>query len=471
MNIFSLKARITVLICILLVIVISTISVFSFVEFREAQFKSLDQTLLSIINGIAATILDNFEDEKQLKSEIDAITSLQKGERVAYRIWAEGSSEPRFASDTPESVFGQLLLKTPNISTNKQKLEKVRTYEISEGSKRFRVAWSKQAVNNEVINIVIAKSSRFANREIAEYVRFITIFSICIVLASSIAIWSLVSWGTKPIYDISSQINNITVQNIGTFSIQAKAIPLEIVPFIDAIKNMLGRLESAIAKQKRFTADASHELRTPLAIAKSTLQSVRMRTRNQHEYEAAIDDTLEEIARLERLIDQLITLARYDEISVLQNRSLIDLGTLLEETAACTKKQHPAWNSIFILENSPSCKVMGDPAELKRLFCCIFDNAVKYSAPGTNINVSIKPRCQTQIAVSIYSQGNPIPSEKLPLIFDRFYRGNDARTSSVPGTGLGLSIALEIAHRHGGKIEIASNQSGTEVTVILPVRN
>lgn len=233
-----------------------------------------------------------------------------------------------------------------------------------------------------------------------------------------------------------------------------------------AFNGMLDRLQRSFQEMQQFTADAAHELRTPLAVLRSEADVALQTSRSPEEYRNVLEDQLDEIERMTRLVDQLLFLCREDA-GVSTAGAPIAVGPFI--TALVDDLQPLAHDRELSLrcEALPACRVPVDADRLRRLFCNLLDNAIKYTPPGGKVTVSGSCRVEgVEIAVS--DTGIGVSAEQAPLLFQRFYRAASSR-GSTNGSGLGLAICDAVARRHGGRITIASNpDSGTRVVVTLP---
>lgn len=219
-------------------------------------------------------------------------------------------------------------------------------------------------------------------------------------------------------------------------------------------------------EQKRFVSDASHELRTPLTALKTSIE-VNMKDK---EFQApAVQDLLKrnlfQIDKLQALTDNLLVLARYQTVSKipLHNVSLDEvIRNVVDKLQSLADK-----NSIQIKLSTFDIEIQGDKDRLSELFTILLDNAIKYSPDNETITITSfsDPKRAT---ISIQDNGVGIAKKDLPLIFDRFYRAETARTKE--GYGLGLSIAKSIVEMHKGNIFVESEKNkGTKFTIQLPL--
>lgn len=246
-------------------------------------------------------------------------------------------------------------------------------------------------------------------------------------------------------------------------------VPVELQPFKSAFDGMLVRLNKAVQQQVRLTADITHELRTPVAIIKSTLQTLRMKPRTAAECEEGIDDALRDVARMELLVTQLLTLAKLDSVDEVANPMEVRLDLLLQSTAETFSALAGRQGTNIVCTNGAAASVRGDENELRQLFSNLLDNALRYGPPGGVVRISLEEGPGPWATACVHDEGGAIPPEHLPRLFDRFYRVDASRAQSCGGTGLGLAIAHQIVQRHHGEITITSDKrTGTLVTVRLP---
>lgn len=227
---------------------------------------------------------------------------------------------------------------------------------------------------------------------------------------------------------------------------------------------MLGRLDDAFRRERRFVADASHELRTPLAAMQAILSVMRAERRTVEEYEQTLDDLAAETDRLRTLVENLLFLARSDQQRA-PIREPVDLSALLDSVTEALRPLVEGKGLALTCAISPDLTILGDEDALIRVFVNLLDNAVKYTDHGT-ITVQASHH-GSLIQVNVTDTGIGIAPEHLPHVFERFYRVDVARSGQ--GAGLGLAIAQEIVRAHGGSMAIQSTPgTGATLTVQLP---
>jgi len=231
---------------------------------------------------------------------------------------------------------------------------------------------------------------------------------------------------------------------------------------------MLERLERAFHRQRQFTDDASHELRTPLSVIEAEASLALRRKRPADDYRDALAIVVDEAKNMNRLIDQLLTLARADASQDTLDLELVDLAEIAWETIATMMPLAEEKDVTLTTGSMASVVVNGDRARLKRLLVNLIDNAIRYTQSGGTVTVSVKQNSDS-VEFTVTDTGIGIPAGHLPQIFERFYRVDKARSRAEGGSGLGLSICKQIAEEHGGSISVESEEGeGTKFAVRVP---
>jgi signal transduction histidine kinase len=238
------------------------------------------------------------------------------------------------------------------------------------------------------------------------------------------------------------------------------------------LNGMLERLEAAFKKITQFTADASHELRTPVAVMRTRAEVALRKARSADEYRDVIAEVLAELEKTSTLIEQLMFMARADSGAEALHFSATNVAEVLRE--ACHQGSALAEaKQVAFQEQIPggSIWIQGDASSLRRLFLILIDNAVKYTAPNGQIEVSLQQHNGYAVA-EVSDTGIGIAETDLPNVFERFYRADKARTRESGGVGLGLSIGRWIAEVHAGTIEVHSSPGrGSIFQIRLPIAN
>ena len=230
-------------------------------------------------------------------------------------------------------------------------------------------------------------------------------------------------------------------------------------------------IQHAFQTQQEFIADASHELRTPLTVLRSATDLLNAHRDQPLEANGELfDDVRAEIVRMERLAQDLLTLARSDAGGLELMTAPVEVAAVAAEVVRRTSPLAQSKGLDLRLQaESQEATVEADPDRLQQLLLILIDNAIKHTPAGGKVDVRVRRHGQ-HVQVEVADTGSGIPAEHLPRIFDRFYRADKARARQQGGTGLGLAIAKMLVDAHDGQLQITSTLGvGTQATVSLPL--
>lgn len=239
------------------------------------------------------------------------------------------------------------------------------------------------------------------------------------------------------------------------------------------VAELAERAENALSQQRRFMADASHEMRTPTATLRTEAEVTLARAhRSEPEYRESVGVMLQSARRLSRLVDDLFLIARADAGHLVMHTEAVYLEEIVHDAVRAVASVAEKRGVRVEFKRMTQAPIVGDRGLLERLILNLLDNAIKYSSPASAVEVTMDgtPDAHT---VSVVDHGPGIAPEDAEKIFERFYRGDAARTraadSLTDGAGLGLAIARRIAIAHGGRLVVASSEPGrTEFSLKLP---
>lgn len=255
---------------------------------------------------------------------------------------------------------------------------------------------------------------------------------------------------------------------------EACVIPLVLIIFLGMVRHgrrrqaalaeVQGLAEmraSLLERQEHFLHDASHELRTPVTIARGHLELMRRDHPDASELEVALD----ELGRMERLIERLLLLAKSEQQGFAFAE--IDLDVFLSDLFIRWSEVAPrAWR----LDVDLAGRLLADPEALRNALDAMLENAVKYTDPGDAIELAAHADGAGGVVIEVSDSGSGVPPEALPRIFDRWARADGARTRERGGAGLGLAIVAAVARAHGGRCSVKPLERGTAFRLHLPVR-
>lgn len=229
---------------------------------------------------------------------------------------------------------------------------------------------------------------------------------------------------------------------------------------------MLGRIDGALGRQRAFVADAAHELRTPLSILAAETELALRHAGSDAEYRAALHANREEIDRLSALTDDLLVLARADtEAVAMRDPAGVEVAPLLEAMAALFRARSAgAGRAVRVAQVAPGLRVAAERHAVERAVTALVDNALRHGAGPVELGATARA---SRVRLAVRDHGPGIDPVLLPVVFERFTRGDAARSRG--GTGLGLSIVAATATRFGGDTGAANHRDGgVEVWLTLP---
>lgn len=226
----------------------------------------------------------------------------------------------------------------------------------------------------------------------------------------------------------------------------------EIAALAETMNAILLKLRSALVRQRNFVADASHELRTPFAVLRGELELAGRPGRSREELTEAIASASEEAERLNRLTEDLLTLARSDDNQLAVRSTPTDVLELLERSAAHARGRAAASGVDISVEVTPGLVADVDPDRVRQAFDNLIDNALRFAPRDTAIVLRARAtRLSGGVTIEVEDEGPGFPPEFLPHAFERFRRPDSGRTRSDGGAGLGLAIVSAVVRAHGGQ--------------------
>lgn len=306
--------------------------------------------------------------------------------------------------------------------------------------------------------------------------RNLILSSVMTMIALTLGAWLIGDAAMRPLARMSG-----TARDIGrTGDLSQRITPPrtrdEVQDLADTFNDMLARLEETFTAQRRFVADASHELRTPLTALRANadimLRQIELGIYDRDDLTEGLTDVRDEVDRMSRLVQNLLTLARAD-VGWRPELEPVDLVTIARDTARIAAPLRrgqtldvtipPADGDDDIIE------VLGSTDQLTQLILILLDNAFVYTPPTAQVTLDVR-RDQSAAVVMVSDTGDGITAEHLQHLFERFYRTDDVRARASGGAGLGLAIARWIVQVHGGEITVQSTPgTGSVFTVRLPI--
>jgi len=290
---------------------------------------------------------------------------------------------------------------------------------------------------------------------------------VAIVLAVIFAAW-MGSWIASPLQEMEKATRTLSEGEYQQIPIKG---PDEVQALAHSYNEMVDKVKASQESQRDFVANVSHELKTPLTSIQGFSGAILDGTVAEGaplQKAAGIIKT--EADRMYRLVVDLLDLARFDAGTVVLDRQALDLENLLKQVGGQLIPQAVEAQVELTLDIDPLPTCVGDEDRLSQVFTNLVDNAIKHTPAGGFVRLSARSESGTA-RVEVIDNGEGIPADHLPRIFERFYKVDGARKKeTLPGTGLGLAIAQQIVEAHGGTIAVRSQPGeGTAFEVSLPV--
>ncbi|MEO8697878.1 MAG: ATP-binding protein [Acidimicrobiales bacterium] len=334
------------------------------------------------------------------------------------------------------------------------------TSAVPVGDSKFRVVAVRADVAGSSYTLYVAKSLEPVDNSVQNLIVLLALGLPPLLLLVGAVTWTVTGRTLRPVEAIRAEVETISTKDLHR-RVPESAVRDEIGLLAQTMNTMLARLESATEREHRFVADASHELRSPLAAIKAQLE-VDLAHPDSSDWQLSHTEVLDEIGRMQRLVDDLLVLARADHDTLVPNRRTVDLDDLVLEE--CRRVRARA--AIVIDTTAVSGgQVDGDPELLARALRNLLDNAVRHA--GSTVRVALREDATT-VTLEVADDGPGIAMQDSVAIFERFARGDDARARADGGTGLGLAITREIINAHNGRIWVEDAAPGARFVVTLP---
>ena len=313
--------------------------------------------------------------------------------------------------------------------------------------------------------------------ELDEQVRaaalYIALASLVLLAATVLLALMGIRRGLRPVQRLAGEAGMVSAEN-WEFRVPEEAREVaELEPLTHAMSTMVDRLHKSFLQQREFLGNAAHELKTPVAILKSTLQTLEQRPRTGEEYREGLTHALEDLDRLEQLLQWMLRLARAEQWAQGARRRDLDEVDLKETCQAAIDRLQSLAEARQIQVNlsaETSAWMVADPDDLQLVWVNLLENGVRHSPEGASIEVVISALKNGNASIVFEDHGSGIPADELPHIFERFHRADSSRARSTGGFGLGLAIAKALVEAYGGRVTASSQiGQGTRVEVILPI--
>lgn len=294
------------------------------------------------------------------------------------------------------------------------------------------------------------------------------VFALALLASAGLALLNSRS-ALQPIRTLTESAAHVQASQLST-RLDATAWPVELKPLVQEFDAMLGRLDGSFRRLARFSSDLSHELRTPINNLRGEAEVALNRPRTSEEYRSVLESSLEEYARITRLIDTLLFIAKADQpesgLKCQQLEAAAECKAVVDFFEAASAERGL---TVLVRGQAP---IYCDPMLFRRALSNLVDNAVRHTPSGGHIDLTVRAGTGGGTEVEVSDSGTGIAAKHLPHIFERFYQAtkeDSDLTASGSGFGLGLAIVKSIMELHGGDVTVSSApEQGTAISLHFP---
>lgn len=436
---------------------------------QRRLLATLDLAIQSRATSVAALVRYKEDDSGDVYFDEQLLPqSLDPAHPDFFAIWSDHSGLLTKSKNWPAglelSPSGQRFLsfKKTDIPYRAIRLEHVPILDREEGQPLV------------MLNVVYAAPMVRMRQQVRETGVSIAIATFLLLAATGFLAYWGIRRGLSPLQELATQASQISA-NRWKLQVPQEAEQIsELRPLTDSMTEMLARLERSFTQQREFLGNAAHELKTPVAVLKSTMQSLLHRPRSTEEYRQGVEQSLEDLERLEVLLQWMLRLARAEQWAqgtLRRDLPVINVATTCEEAIERIRPLAESRTASVHFSTNGPVPMLADPEDLQLVWLNILENAIRYSPEGGSVEVSISQNNGSPARVVFQDHGMGISRTDLPHVFERFYRGDPSRARATGGFGLGLAIAKAVVEAYGGTIAVDSEiGAGTRMVVELPAR-
>jgi heavy metal sensor kinase len=329
----------------------------------------------------------------------------------------------------------------------------------------FRVAAQPVVRHGRRVVVIAAESMAPVESSVHRVVLLLILALPAALVVTAAGGWWLARRALRPVHQMTRDAGRIEVESLDE-QIADPGTNDEVGQLAQTLNAMLARIRTAVAQQRRLVDDASHELRTPLAVMRSELDVSLRADQLDPAARATLESVREEVDRLARIVDDLLTLASADEHGLKLATEEVDVAGVAERAAAGVRPLAQG-RSVALDVAGDRTLAAADPERLRQAIGNVIENAVKFSPGGGSVAVRTAANGNGLVHVVVTDDGPGVAVTDRDRIFDRFFRADDARRGG--GSGLGLAIAQEIVVAHGGQIRFEPREPrGSVFSIDLP---
>jgi heavy metal sensor kinase len=467
----TIKFKLTLWYVVILAIILSSFSLFLYITLSDSLYKGLDNKIKTMAEVIASSIQRPLGGGQNI-AEIDRIMSKQLGIRPFGRFIQVLDESGRVGGRSTNLRNVKIPI---NVQTLKDAARGKVTFETVKVMEDYplRVVTLPVIEDGRMVCTIQVGSSLEGVEEALQQLLIILIIAVpAALLLTSVGGLFLANKALKPVDEITQIAKRIGSGDLNQ-RIKIRKVNDEIGRLAATFNEMIAKLDESFQQIKRFTADASHELKTPLTILKGEVEVTLKKERKLEEYRQTLSSNLEEIDRMSRIVENLLTLSRADMGELKMAREEMDLSYVARAVWEDLKRMAQIKDVQLKFVDDSFTKVEGDPLHLRQLILNLVENGIKYTPSGGDVELRVRGDRENKVVkIEVSDTGVGIAQEDLERVFDRFFRVDKARSRETGGTGLGLNICRLIVEAHQGQIWVESELGkGSTFTVTVPMKD
>jgi heavy metal sensor kinase len=453
-----------------LIFVALGIGVYRVVE--DSILQSLDATLMTSAKTIRDTQFQNNRRLSTLRSSRYWESLLDEffGEqRISIRAYAQLVD----VSGNIQAKSGDIRIRLPvtprAVARAEQGLETFENFQLQGGTTIRQLTLpviQNQRFTGELIQV---GASMTASLQTLRSIKRMLWMTLTIGLGMTVLFgYLLTRWSLKPVAKITNAVATLGVND--DFDKRLKLPPAqdELRVLVQTFNEMIGRIEDAFNRLRRFTGDVSHELRTPLAVLRGEAELSLRRERTPEEYRKSLAAIVQESSQMANIVEDLLLLARAQGKSIALRWEDVDVPQFLQDLVNSVKVNFETKQVSLHVTNEAKPVLRMSANYLLLALKNILLNACKHSAAQSRVDL-IAQSYFGETRFIVKDQGEGIPKESLPYIFDTFFRADTARNRNAGGVGIGLSLAKALVEIHGGQLMVDSEEGqGAVFTAVIP---
>ena len=466
----SLRTSLLIRTAILLALTLSIAAIAIYVLMRASLVSEFDSALLLEARSIASHV-EQSGPEVGLEFEVGEQPDYARVDHPHYfEIWADDGQ----VKAKSRSLGDQTLQRPTGLTDVPVHMAATLPNGLAgrEFAVRFMPRVDEDAPGNmsgqQVLSIAVARDTTLLDSMLRTLAGLLLLVTMGTVIGSIVILSHIVGKGLQPLNTLASSIERVGVADLSE-RVQIANVPLEMDPVVQRLNDLLGRLDNAVSREKSFTADVAHELRTPLAGLQAAMEVCGGRLREPKDYQRAIEQCLRVTGEMRSMVENLLVLARADARQLGTETEPVEISSLMQEcwssleASAREKMLDVQWvgNDVGIAQL--------DREKTKLVLKNLFENAVAHCERSGWVRTTVAIH-GTQLEITVANNGCTLRQADAAHLFDRFWRGDEARSDAGLHCGLGLSLCQKVMEVLAGSIEVRVDDGIFSVRAAFPMR-